>query len=171
MVKFMKTWCEGIIVAIMISLIIESILPEGNSKKYVKIIIGIYIIFVILNPILQKNNAKIDFEHLWQGETIKTETDMNSSVKDVYIKGIETSIKEDLNQQGYPIQKVTIYVDNSYETIEKIIIQKGESDQNIIMINPIYIGKNSENHVKEDAPLKEYVSERYGVEIENIILQ
>ena len=36
MINFMKTWCEGIIVAVMISIIIELLIPEGNNKKYVK---------------------------------------------------------------------------------------------------------------------------------------
>ena len=56
MIKFMKNWCEGIIVGVMISLIIELIIPEGNNKKYVKVISGIFIIFTVLNPIFQNLN-------------------------------------------------------------------------------------------------------------------
>ena len=37
MIEFCRTWCEGIIVAVIISMIIETILPEGNHKKYVKV--------------------------------------------------------------------------------------------------------------------------------------
>ena len=30
MIAFLKSWCEGIIVAVILSLMIETILPEGN---------------------------------------------------------------------------------------------------------------------------------------------
>ena len=48
MILKIKSWCEGIIVAIIISIIIEMLVPDGNNKKYVKVVIGIYIIFVTL---------------------------------------------------------------------------------------------------------------------------
>ena len=34
-IQFLKSWCEGILVAVMISIMIEAILPEGNNKKYI----------------------------------------------------------------------------------------------------------------------------------------
>ena len=43
MIEFFRSWCEGIIVAVIIAMLIEAILPEGNNKKYVKVVIGIYI--------------------------------------------------------------------------------------------------------------------------------
>ena len=34
--EWMTTWAQGIIVAVIITTIIELILPEGNHKKYIK---------------------------------------------------------------------------------------------------------------------------------------
>ena len=64
MILKIKSWCEGIIVAIIISIIIEMLVPDGNNKKYVKVVIGIYIIFVTLNPIFQLLNYQFDFSSL-----------------------------------------------------------------------------------------------------------
>ena len=36
MILKIRAWCEGIIIAIIISIIIEMILPDGKNKKYVK---------------------------------------------------------------------------------------------------------------------------------------
>ena len=36
MVEWISNWAESIIVAVIIATIIEMILPEGNSKKYIK---------------------------------------------------------------------------------------------------------------------------------------
>ena len=36
MIIKIRQWCEGIIIAVIISIIIEMIIPEGKNKKYIK---------------------------------------------------------------------------------------------------------------------------------------
>ena len=50
MINWISNWAQGIIVAVIIGTIIEMVLPEGNCKKYVKVVIGIYILFSIISP-------------------------------------------------------------------------------------------------------------------------
>ena len=52
MVSFISSWVQGIIIAVIISTIIEMILPDGNIKKYVRTVIGTFIVFVIISPII-----------------------------------------------------------------------------------------------------------------------
>ena len=47
MVNWISSWAQGIVIAVIISTIIEMILPNGNIKKYVKTVIGVYIVFAI----------------------------------------------------------------------------------------------------------------------------
>ena len=49
----MKSWCENIVVVIIITTLIEMLLPEGKTQKYIKIVIGVYLIFSIVQPILK----------------------------------------------------------------------------------------------------------------------
>ena len=84
MIEFFKVWCEGIIVAVVISIIIESILPEGNNKKYIKVIISIYIVFTILNPILRKLDTNIDFVNSINLDTIETASLGTENIKEMY---------------------------------------------------------------------------------------
>ena len=51
MINIIRQWCEGIVVAIVLSVIIELLVPEGNNKKYVKVVIGVYIVFVVINEL------------------------------------------------------------------------------------------------------------------------
>lgn len=50
MIEFLSKWVEGIAIAVIIASIFEMILPNGNIKKYVKVILGIYIVFSIISP-------------------------------------------------------------------------------------------------------------------------
>ena len=68
MVAFISNWAQGIIVAVIIASIIEMILPEGSSKKYIKVVIGVYILFVIVTPIVNQfsnNSNSIDTDSIF----------------------------------------------------------------------------------------------------------
>lgn len=54
MISAISKWSQSIIIAIVIGSIITMILPEGKNKKYIKMIIGVYILFTILTPVLGK---------------------------------------------------------------------------------------------------------------------
>ena len=54
MINFLGKWIEGIAIAVIIASIFEMILPDGNIKKYVKIVLGIYIIFSIISPFVDR---------------------------------------------------------------------------------------------------------------------
>ena len=84
MIEFFKSWCEGIIIAVVISIIIESILPEGSIKKYVKVIISIYIVFTILNPILGKLDTNLDFVNNINLASIETSSIGTENIKELY---------------------------------------------------------------------------------------
>ena len=50
--SFFNNWVQGIVIAVIITVIIEMLLPEGNSKKYIKIVLGIYVVFSIIAPVI-----------------------------------------------------------------------------------------------------------------------
>ena len=58
MINWIGSWVQGIVIAVVISTIIEMILPDGNIKKYVRTVIGVYIVFVIISPIITKITGK-----------------------------------------------------------------------------------------------------------------
>lgn len=86
MIDFFRVWCEGIIIAVVISIIIEAILPEGNIKKYVKVIISIYIVFTILNPVLRKLDSNINFSDNIDLPSIETASNGIDNIKAMYTK-------------------------------------------------------------------------------------
>ena len=55
MASFISSWAQGIIIAVIVGSIIQMILPENKNKKYIKVVIGIYILFSILSPVVGKN--------------------------------------------------------------------------------------------------------------------
>jgi stage III sporulation protein AF len=145
MILKLKAWCEGIVIAIIISTIIEMIIPDNKSKKYVKVVIGIYIMFVCLNPILELLKYDLNFENIFDIETVEASTSVDSKIKDVYVLGIEEKIKEDVESIGYILEDVQVFVDSNYEEINGINLKiKSKQSENIVEIEKINIGKQTD---------------------------
>lgn len=169
MILKLKQWCEGIIIAIVISVIIEMLIPDNKSKKYVKVVIGIYIMFVSLNPILEILNYDYDFSKIFDLETVTASTTLDSNIKDVYILGIEEKIKEEVEELGYNVESLQVQVDSNYEEIEKIYLKiSNSSNGNIIKIEEVNIGKDNKNEQYTD--VISFLVTNYFVDEEKIII-
>ena len=81
MVDNINSWTGQIIVAVVISIIIQMVLPNGKNKKYVEVISGLYILYVILNPILGLDKSFSMFD-------IKSTIAGISSHKRIYLRHI-----------------------------------------------------------------------------------
>ena len=57
MIQFLSSWAEQIVLAVIIATIIELILPQNRNKKYIQMVIGIYILFNIISPIIKKKDT------------------------------------------------------------------------------------------------------------------
>lgn len=139
MVEFFRTWCEGIMISVFITVIIEMLVPEGNIKKYVKVIIGVYMVFVILNPIIlgiDKFNFEniLDFDKKYE---IQETFSQNDEILNLYATAMETEIREKFDN----IESVTITFSENLEDIEKIEIIVQDEFKNINEIKE-YIREN-----------------------------
>lgn len=193
MIEFLSSWAQGIIVAVMIATLIEMILPNGSSKKYVKVVIGMYILFTIVSPIIKKVGGKdinlntINIEKYEQqiaksDNTIsrKFEDNNTRSIKDIYVSNLKADISAKLKEKGYEIDTSDIQIkdDESY-TIEKITLKLIKTEQkqeknNEIVINTVEIGntisqKDSKTLSDDDKQeVKDYISETYDIDKKNI---
>ena len=48
MLEIISVWAQGIIVSVIIATIIEMILPNSSNSKYIKVVIGVFILFNII---------------------------------------------------------------------------------------------------------------------------
>lgn len=169
----MSTWVEQIIVAVIIAGIIEMILPKGNNKKYVKAIIGVYILFTIISPVVSKI-TNIDFqdidyeEYFKQTETYQTmsqdlSNNNDKSVEEIYISNLKQDMKNKLQEKGYIAENIEVDIElkdeANYGKVNKIILSVYKNEEsnddvykdtstNTISINKIEevkIGNNVNN--------------------------
>ena len=125
MIEWISNWAGGIIVAVVIGTIIEMILPEGNSKKYIKMVIGVYILFTIVSPVITKftgNSMQVsDVLDIDQYiEKAKNSVEVHNTlvenneqnIREMYISGIEDDMKAKLKAKGYLVKNIELGISN-----------------------------------------------------------
>ena len=194
MVNWISSWANSVIIAVIIATIIEMILPNGNNKKYIKTVIGVFILFSIISPVISKvSNNDFDLKNVIDKYNIVDDyesnevssLDIDKSVEDVYIENLTTDIKNKIKEKGYKVINIDVDIDMSdknYGQIKKIdiYINKSLEDNSISeveTINEVEIDiSRSEDETKSNQQLdnneinelKKYLSEYYEVEIKNI---
>lgn len=161
MILSLSNWAQGIIVAVIIATIIEMILPKSNLKKYIKVVIGIYILFTIVSPIINKisgeeisiNNV-LDvsrYEEILEesNNKIAKKLDSNNSrtIKDIYVENLKNDITSRLKQKNYEVSSVYIKAkdDDTYTITEMRIYLDTEMKKSNSEVNEITIHVNEVN--------------------------
>lgn len=150
MIENISVWAEQIIMAVIIATLIEMILPEGNNRKYIKAVIGVYILFTIISPILKNNGNfnfnNIDYESYFkENETYKTMSESltsnnDNSVEEIYINNLKQDMKQKLKEKGFLVESSAV----------KIELQEGDNYGRILEIN-LALSKLKEEDTKEQS--------------------
>ena len=196
LIKFINSWAQGIILAVIIATIIEIILPEGKNKKYVKTVIGIYILFTIIYPLINKftktnintllENTTKQMSTYKENNSLKIDTD--KYIESTYKKKIEEDIKKRANEKNLRIISLNVYIEteneNRYGMLNSLVmkVEKNETNKkniNVNQIKEVNISKNVQNNEiienkdkiateKEINEFKEYINATYYLEKEKI---
>lgn len=150
MINFVVECVESIIIAIIFVIIIEMLLPNGANKKYVQMISGIYLMFTILNPFLGLFNKEIDIDLFENYKSVETSVNMtDEKLKSYYIESLKTTMKSQLKELGFDVNKINVLLDSTGSEITQIIIKGARA-----------------NNFEE---IKNFLFENYGVDLKNIV--
>ena len=145
MINFLSSWAEQIVLAVIIATIIELILPNSKNKKYVQMVIGIYVLFNIISPVI-KNKDILTFEEInlkkYASNSYEEvdQTSMDKRLEKIYLEELEQNIKAKFEDNEITIIKCTIdaELDTSKENagihLIKIKIKDPKNDE---LINKI----------------------------------
>lgn len=134
MINFLSSWVKNLSLALIIVSILEMILPNNKTKKYVKMIMGLYIVFSIISPFIENSgefnlsNAKFYLEKTEETASINEnidQTSMDNRLNDLYKEELQKDITKKIQEKGYKIEscKVTAHVSQEDSGIEKIVLK------------------------------------------------
>jgi stage III sporulation protein AF len=152
MIAKLRLWTQNILIAVIISIIVEMILPEGSNKKYVKVISGLYILYVIINPILNLGieDSDFDLKNIINGVSVQTFSE--EDVAKTYILSLENALKDNIEDLGYNVEYVQFTITSNYSEIVKIEVKMKSGAQ------------------YDSNKIIDLISQSYSLDVSNIII-
>lgn len=147
MINLVSNWTEQIVIAIIVSSIIEMLLPESKNKKYIKMMLGIYVLFTIISPIINKNDLfKLDNTFNIESyvardsnvNDIVNQKSMDERLQELYVQELEKNIITKVKQEGYEVYScdvdAVLYGNEENQDVKsiKLLVSMQESNLNII---------------------------------------
>lgn len=108
------------------------ILPEGNSKKYIKVVIGIYVLFTIISPVITKFTGKsIEVSNMLSLDEYIEEAERSTEIQNViqnsnansilsiYSEEIKKDMVAKIKSKGYEVNNIEVEIadDESYSIL------------------------------------------------------
>ena len=166
MIDFITSWAQGLIVTVIIATILEMLLPEGNSKKFIKIVIGVFVLFQIISPVVQAlgNSSSTNLKDILQLEKYQNQLEEyenqstslastnEKTTREIYLNNVKTDMTSKLEEKGYTVKHIEIETKTAESyTIEKISLklekvneenktanyQEQQEAQNVLPVNTI----------------------------------
>ena len=123
--SFLNSWLQGIMIAVIVSTIIQMILPNSSSKKYIKVVLGVYVVFNIIAPVVnQFFNSDFELSSIFNMEEYETKMEtyeVNSknidksnenNIKEIYVSNLKKDMETKLQEKGYKTKKIQIEIAN-----------------------------------------------------------
>ena len=139
MIENLSSWAKGITLAVIVVSILEMLLPNNKTKKYIKMVMGVFILFNIISPFINakdlKNLNEIDASK-YVNENNKNyveQKSMDERLEELYIEEIEKDIIKKVEKTGEVKQEENSSIENQIVTqvqkIKKVNTKKIEEDK------------------------------------------
>ena len=174
--NFINSWLKDIVVLFIFISIVDLIVAKGTMKRYIDFVIGLLVIFTVINPFLKltRINFNLDqavMKHLDTSSiTIaeKMDKEADSNIEKIYISKVSNEITR-LIQEGSNYAVTNIYLDvekgkdlGEIKSVEILLTnRKDENEKNtknkisVKKIDAISVGKEIKAVEKEN-PVDNY---------------
>ena len=164
MIEFLSTWAKNIGLSIIVISILEMLLPNNKTKKYVRMVFGMYIIFSIISPFINNKDildvSSFDLEqyaNYTSNQTSGEQTSMDNRIEEIYIEELEKDITKKVEELGYQVVTCNVYATLSSENEESYIEQIA-----------LTVEKGEEQSTEENSEQEDTIENRLVEEIQKI---
>ncbi|MEG2561243.1 MAG: stage III sporulation protein AF [Clostridia bacterium] len=142
----MSAWILSIVGIITLGVLVDIILPDGETNKYIKGIFSMIVIFMIIAPLPKMMNSDFDFGNFVDIQTVKED---------------ENAVQA-FNKKRMDIEQVKLLQfleENNYFCVKAVIIFQSN---NIYMLDKLELDiTNCENALANKVIFKEKVQQKY----------
>ncbi len=155
-------WITNIVGIAVVGILVDILIPEGETNKYIKSVFALLTVLVIVLPLSKIRNTNIDFEDVFSGgEVLEIDESFVKSVYEQKYSLLEVEIsKELLRNYSYDLGVDIVFVESCPEKIDVVYLY---------LKNIVIDDVNENKHIIEKIVLD--VSKRLRIKEEKIILR
>jgi stage III sporulation protein AF len=181
------TWVNTIIVAVVFVTFIDILMPSGSIKKYAKLVLGLLVMTIILQPVLTflkkdyslsgysfKIQSQMDTS-LIQKESEGYSQKQQESVSKLYKENLEKRMEDDINRlTGQSGSKVSLVIAEdvkaqNFGEIKKVTVYLKNSVKTVEKVGKVEIGDkktqdSNKNQTPQNDDLKNKISALYNID-------
>jgi len=171
---FLSEWITNIVLFILLAIIIEMLLPNSSMQKYVKMVIGLLLIVIILNPLFAILSSDIDemmaslkispvedeknIENLIEMKKKEIQASNRAYILEQTAVQMKTQVEEELVENyDLTVEHVDLTMDDEQEEITSVEVILSDSLANaeteIAVVKPVEIDTTkqltSETHQRD----------------------
>lgn len=139
----MSGWLLNIVGMVFISVLLEIVLPSGKTNSFIKMVFGIFVLYVIVSPLPKIFNKNIN---LLGTSASRVQTNFLITLNLDKISALEKNITEGLNEAGFKNVSVVVSANVYGEqfNVQKIYIDLinlvlNKSDKHININKEMYL--------------------------------
>ncbi|SJZ85764.1 stage III sporulation protein AF [Selenihalanaerobacter shriftii] len=201
MITYLEVWIKNLVLIMILTSFVELLLPKNKLEKYIRVVLGLFIVIAILNPILNLFSGNYDLREITDLLTVpKNNTGQMASImqrgqelKNNNQSKARSNYKKQLAKQ---INALLSFDDNLPQTSIVVNLQANNQIENIIVkltgkkisnnfsqIKPIEVSnvgdenqekiedKREYSQAKVSKQIKERLADFYGLSINQILIQ
>ena len=177
MIEFISSWAKSLGVTIILVSIIEMLLPNNKTKKYIRVVLGIFVLFNIISPFIKNKEQLNIIEEINSADLEKysseyddykssdnnnsednnnlNQTSMDKRITELYKQELERSIKNKIEKIGYEVEscKVEAEIIDNETGIKKVKVKIGNKKEENNK------GENNSNNESNEKTTEEKVIE------------
>lgn len=158
----MQAYILSILGIVLVSVLIEIILPNGQTAKYIKGIFSIFVVFVLINPVVKFFRSDFDVSKYLVADNVAVDEKLLKNLYKEQIIATEKDIESQLESEGFS----GVCVDLEYKIVEeKIILEKAK-----INIDKLVISDEKAN-INKYQFIRQVVTENYDIKEEDVIFE
>lgn len=154
-------WIISIVGVVILGVLIDLILPDGQMQKYIKAVFSVVVVLAMVSPLLNIDIDKIDFDKFIYNETsVQLNENYLNNYNEDYKLALENLLEENLEEGGFSSVDVEILYNKSNNNFE---IEKVELDIKKLVINA------NQAHIDKYKEMRNIVANMLNIKEGNIV--
>lgn len=123
------SWLLGLVGIAVLSVLVDILLPEGQTNKFIKGFFSLLVVFALISPLAKLKNADFDYSEIFSSERIDVSESYLQKANEREQEILIADLTEMLETKGIKVEKIVLNLkDGNINNIEKVSVQTTQTN-------------------------------------------